>query len=55
MILISSDIDEIIELSDRAVVFCQGRISAQFPRSKINQENLTAASFGVYKEDNHAA
>lgn len=55
VILISSDIDEIIELSDRAVVFCQGRISAQFPRSKINQENLTAASFGVYKEDNHAA
>ena len=39
--------EEIIELSDRAVTIHQGRLNCEFTRSEINQENLTSASFGV--------
>lgn len=47
IILISSDMEEIIELSDRAIVFCRGRVSACLSKNEINQETLTAASFGM--------
>ena len=47
VLLISSDMEEIIELSDRAVTIHQGRLNCEFKRSEINQENLTSASFGV--------
>lgn len=47
VLLISSDMEEIIELSDRAVTIHQGRLNCEFARSEINQENLTSASFGV--------
>ena len=47
VLLISSDMEEIIELSDRAVTIHQGRLNCEFARSEINQENLTRASFGV--------
>jgi len=39
--------EEIIELSDRAVTIHQGRLNCEFTRAEINQENLTEASFGV--------
>lgn len=39
--------EEIIELSDRAVTIHQGRLNCEFDRADINQENLTKASFGV--------
>lgn len=47
VLLISSDMEEIIELSDRAVTIHQGRLNCEFARAEINQENLTEASFGV--------
>ena len=47
VLLISSDMEEIIELSDRAVTIHQGRLNCEFDRADINQENLTKASFGV--------
>ena len=47
VMLISSDMEEIVELSDRAVTVFQGKINAEFPKSKINQDNLMAAAFGV--------
>lgn len=47
ILLISSDMEEIIELADRAVVFCRGRISATLKKKDINQQNLTEAAFGV--------
>ncbi len=51
VIVISSDTEEIIELADRAIVFCQGRVSAELNKDQINQQNITSASFGIYKED----
>ena len=50
ILLISSDLEEIVELSDRAVSMYQGHINHTFAREKIDLDNLTAASFGVYEE-----
>ena len=51
IVLISSDMEEIIELADRAIVFCRGRISAELPKERINQQELTSASFGIVNND----
>ena len=50
ILLISSDLEEIVELSDRAVSMYQGHINHTFAREKIDLDNLTAASFGGYEE-----
>ncbi|AGY78201.1 sugar ABC transporter ATP-binding protein [Clostridium autoethanogenum] len=50
-LLISSDMEEIIELSDRAVTMFQGRINHIFNKADINQNNLMSAAFGVYEEE----
>ena len=50
VLLISSDFEEIVELSDRTVTMYQGRINHRFSRDEINLDNLTAAAFGVYEE-----
>lgn len=51
ILLISSDFEEIIELSDRAITMYQGRINHRFSKEKINLDSLTGASFGVYEEE----
>jgi len=48
-LLISSDMEEIIELSDRAVTMFQGRINHIFNKVDINQNNLMSAAFGAYE------
>ncbi len=50
VILISSDIEEVVELSDRVVTMYQGRINHTFKGDDITVDNLMAASFGVYQE-----
>lgn len=47
VMLISSDMEEIIELADRAVTVYQGRVNFEFKKKEINQDNLMAAAFGV--------
>ena len=47
VLLISSDMEEIVELSDRVMTVCQGRINGEFTGEDINQDNLMAASFGI--------
>ena len=49
VLLISSDMEEIVELSDRVVTVCQGRINGEFTGAQINQDTLMAASFGITK------
>ena len=41
---------EVVELADRAVTMFQGRINHEFKKDEITQDNLMAASFGVYHE-----
>lgn len=50
IMLISSDMEEIVELSDRAVVVFSGRIRGELEKSEISQASLMAASFGVAEE-----
>lgn len=50
VLLISSDMEEIVELSDRAVSVFQGRINAELSKEEINQDNLMAATFDVKQE-----
>ncbi|MDR2517041.1 MAG: sugar ABC transporter ATP-binding protein [Spirochaetaceae bacterium] len=50
VLLISSDMEEIVELSDRALAMFQGRISREFRGAEITQDNLMSASFGVAGE-----
>ncbi len=47
ILLVSSDMEEIVELSDRAVCVFQGRINAEFSKDQITPDNLTSAAFGV--------
>ncbi|PIE33569.1 sugar ABC transporter ATP-binding protein [candidate division KSB3 bacterium] len=46
VILISSDFEEIVTLSDRVVIMYSERIVAELEPSKITLENITFASFG---------
>jgi len=48
LLLISSDMEEIVELSDRALTMFQGRINQEFSKEKITEDNLMRASFGVF-------
>ena len=50
ILLISSDMEEIIKLSDRAMSMYGGKINRVFSRDKITQDNLMTAAFGVVEE-----
>lgn len=54
VLLISSDMEEIIELSDRAITMYQGRINHTFQKEDINQNNLMSAAFGAYEDKEDA-
>ena len=43
--------EELEELADRVVTMYQGRVNAQFQKADINQDNLTAAAFGIVKQE----
>ena len=47
ILLISSDMEEIVELSDRAVTMYCGHINKEFAKCDISQDNLMSAAFGV--------
>ena len=49
ILLISSDMEEVVELADRALTMFQGRINGEFLKGDITQDNLMSASFGVVK------
>ena len=43
-------VEEIIELSDRVMTVCQGRINGEFIGDEINQDDLMAAAFGITRK-----
>ena len=45
--MVSSDIEEVVELADRAITVFQGRINGEFSHDEITQDVLTSASFGI--------
>ena len=40
IVMISSEMPEIIGMSDRVIVMCQGRVTGEFERSEFNQERI---------------
>ena len=54
ILMISSDMEEIVQLSDRALTMYHGRLNSEFLGEEINQENLIGASFGLVKGGNIA-
>ena len=54
ILLISSDMEEVVELADRAFTMFQGRINGEFTGEQITQDNLMSASFGVTGEARRA-
>jgi ABC-type sugar transport system ATPase subunit len=46
VIVCSSDLEEILEVSDRVLVFARGQIVSEFARSSATEENLLAAAAG---------
>jgi len=50
VLMVSSDIEEVVELADRAITVYQGRINGEFARDEITQDVLTSASFGIVQE-----
>jgi ribose transport system ATP-binding protein len=50
VIMISSEMLEIIGMADRALVMRDGQITAEYPRSAINQENLLRSAVELHGE-----
>lgn len=50
ILLISSDMEEVIELADRALIMYQGRINCELSRDEISQDRLMSAAFGIIDE-----
>ena len=46
IVLVSSELSELLGLSDRIVMLCEGRIGGEFARSEATQEKLLAAAMG---------
>src|SRR5690606_3117786 len=46
ILLISSDLPEVLGMSDRVLVMYQGRITAEFAREEATQEKILAAASG---------
>lgn len=51
VLLISSDLEEIIELCDRVEIMNRGTNKYQFEHCEITLDSLMEASFGVYKKE----
>ncbi|MBL5974907.1 MAG: sugar ABC transporter ATP-binding protein [Candidatus Leucobacter sulfamidivorax] len=47
MVVVSSEVEELLGLADRILVMRQGSIVAEFPREDATQENIMAAAFGA--------
>lgn len=50
IIVISSDLPELIAISDRIMVLYQGKISGQFMRKEFNQEKILSCALGSFGE-----
>lgn len=51
IMLISSDTEEIMELSDRAVTVYQGHVNAMFMKENLNQNDLLSATLNVVGDE----
>ncbi len=50
IIVISSDLPELISISDRIMVLYQGKVSGQFMRTEFNQKKILSCALGSFGE-----
>ena len=55
IVMVSSELPEILGLSDRILVMRDGRIAGRFERDEATEEKLMAAAVGANREVQHAA
>lgn len=44
ILMISSEMPEVISMSDRVIVMCQGRVTGEFQRAELSQERIMSAA-----------
>ena len=54
IILISSELPEVLAMSDRIIVLHEGRMSAEIPRSDATEERVMYAATGQTAEETHS-
>jgi rhamnose transport system ATP-binding protein len=54
IILISSDLPEVLAMSDRIIVLHEGRITAEIPRERATEERVMFAATGSIRDDDAA-
>jgi rhamnose transport system ATP-binding protein len=50
VIMVSSEIPEIMGMSDRVIVMREGRIAAEYPREGLTAEKLVRAAAGIREQ-----
>lgn len=50
ILLLSTDLDELLNLSDQVLVMHQGRLVKEFPREAVTRNNILIASEGIGEE-----
>ena len=51
IIMISSDLPEVLGMSDRIYVICQGEIAGEFEADKVDQKTILQYAFGQQKKE----
>jgi ribose transport system ATP-binding protein len=51
ILMISSEMPEVISMSDRVIVMCQGRVTGEFARPNLDQEEIMTAATRFLKVD----
>jgi ABC-type sugar transport system ATPase subunit len=51
ILMISSEMPEIVGMSDRVIVLCQGRVTGEFTRENMSQEEIMARATQFVKLD----
>jgi ribose transport system ATP-binding protein len=46
VVMISSELPEVLQLADRVIVMCEGRVTAEFTRAEMSQEKLMHGAIG---------
>jgi rhamnose transport system ATP-binding protein len=54
IVLISSDLPEVLAMSDRIIVLHEGRITAEIPRARATQERVMFAATGNESDEDGA-
>ncbi len=47
VVMVSSELPEILAVADRILVLCEGRVTGEFPRSEATEENIMRAAVPV--------